>query len=78
MEHTAIKTASKLLQNIYHDDNDDMAYEATVVIKEAENDTDFFLSQLDQVIVICNTLKGAIIKESNNEKISITSSRTRC
>lgn len=64
MEQTAIKTASKLLQKIYHDDNDDMAYADIVVTKEAVNDTDFFLSQLDQVIAICNTLKGAIIKES--------------
>lgn len=64
MEQTAIKIASKLLQKIYHDDNDDMFYQAIVVVKEAENDTDFFLSQLDQVIAICNTLKGAIIKES--------------
>jgi len=64
MEQTAIKTASKFLQKIYHDDNDDMAYTAIVVTKEADNDTDFFLSQLDQVIAICNTLKGAIIKES--------------
>jgi hypothetical protein len=64
MEHTAIKTASKLLQKIYHDNNDDMACVAIVVTKEADNDTDFFLSQLDQVIDICNTLKGAIIKES--------------
>lgn len=64
MEQTAIKTASKLLQKIYHDDNDDMAYAAIVVTKEAVNDTDFFLSQLDQVIAICNTLKGAIIVES--------------
>lgn len=64
MEKTAIKTASKFLQKIYHDDNDDMAYTAIVVTKEADNDTDFFLSQLDLVIAICNTLKGAIIKES--------------
>lgn len=64
MEQTAIKTASKLLQRLYHDDNDDMVLAAIVVTKEADNDTDFFLSQLDQVIVICNTLKGAIIKES--------------
>ena len=64
MEQTAIKIASKLLQNIYHDDNDDMVYGAIVVTKEADNDTDFFLSQLDQVIAICNTLKGAIIMES--------------
>lgn len=64
MEQTAIKTASKLLQKIYHDDNDDMVYAAIVVTKEAANDTDFFLSQLDNVISICNTLKGAIIVES--------------
>lgn len=64
MEQASIKTASKLLQKIYHDDNDDMAYAAIVVTKEAVNDTDFFLSQLDQVIAICNTLKGAIIVES--------------
>lgn len=64
MEQTAIKTASKLLQRIYHNDNDDMVYAAIVVTKEADNDIDFFLSQLDQVIAICNTLKGAIIKES--------------
>lgn len=64
MEQTAIKTASKLLQKIYHDDNNDMVYQAIVVTKEADNDTDFFLSQLDQVIAICKTLKGAIIKES--------------
>lgn len=66
MGQTAIKTASKLLQKIYHNDNDDMVYAAIVVTKEAENDTDFFLSQLDQVIAICNTLKGAIIKESKH------------
>jgi hypothetical protein len=64
MEQTAIKTASKLLQRIYHNDNDDMVYAAIVVTKEADNDTDFFLSQLDLVIAICNTLKGAIIMES--------------
>ena len=64
MKQTAIKTASILLQKIYHDDNDDIAYAAIVVTKEAVNDTDFFLSQLDQVIAICNTLKGAIIVES--------------
>lgn len=64
MEQTAIKTASKLLQKIYHDDNGDMVYAAIVVTKEAVNDTDFFLSQLDNVISICNTLKGAIIVES--------------
>lgn len=64
MEQTAIKIASKFLQKIYHDDNDDMVYTAIVVAKEAANDTDFFLSQLDQVIAFCNTLKGAIIVES--------------
>lgn len=66
MEHTAIKTASKLLQKLYNNDNnvESMTFVGIVVTKEAENDTDFFLSQLDQVIAICNTLKGAIIKES--------------
>ena len=66
MEHTAIKIASKLLQRLYHNDNDAeaMAFVGIVVTMEANNETEFFLSQLDQVIVICNTLKGAIIKES--------------
>lgn len=66
MEQTAIKTASKFLQRIYNDVNNEeaMAWVGLFVTKEAENDTDFFLSQLDEVIKFCNKLKVSISAES--------------
>lgn len=66
MEQTAIKTASKFLQRIYNDVNnaEAMAWVGIVVTKEAENDTDFFLSQLDEVIKFCNKLKICVVAES--------------
>lgn len=44
MEHTAIKIASKLLQRLYHNDNDAeaMAFVGIVVTMEANNETEFF------------------------------------
>lgn len=66
MEQTAIKTASELLQKLYNNDNnaEAMTFVGIVVTKEAENDTDFFLSQLDEVIKFCNKLKIYILAES--------------
>ena len=66
MEQAAIKTASKLLQKIFHDDHqeDALVYVGMIVTKEADNDTDFFLSQLDEVIASCNKLKKGILEES--------------
>ena len=44
MEQTAIKTASKFLQKIYHNDNnaEAMAFVGIVVTMEANNETEFF------------------------------------
>ena len=66
MEQTAIKTASKLLQRLYHNDNnaEAMAFVGTVVTMEANNETEFFLKQLDDVIAFCNKLKVCIVEES--------------
>ena len=66
MEQTAIKTASKLLQKIYNNDNnaEAMTFVGLVLTMEANNDADFFLSQLDDVIAFCNKLKVCILEES--------------
>lgn len=66
MEKTAIKTASKFLQKVYNNGNnaEAMTFVGIVVTKEAENDTDFFLSQLDEVIKFCNKLKACVLEES--------------
>jgi hypothetical protein len=66
MEQTAIKTASKLLQKIYNNDNnaEAMTFVDIVLTMEAINDADFFLSQLDDVIAFCNKLKVCIVEES--------------
>lgn len=66
MEQTAIKTASKLLQKIYHNDNsaEAITFVGTVITMEANNETKFFLSQLDDVIAFCNKLKVCILEES--------------
>lgn len=62
----AIKVASELLLKMYHDDNDAEAMESMGVIltAEADEDVDFFLSALDEVIKFCNELKQDIIDES--------------
>ena len=66
MEKTAIKTAFKFLQKVYNNGNnaEAMTFVGIVVTKEAENDTDFFLSQLDEVIAFCKKLKVGIMEES--------------
>lgn len=62
----AIKVASKLLLKIIHDDNDVDAMESmgTILKAEADENVDFFLSALDQVIKFCDELKKNIIDES--------------
>ena len=62
----AIKVASKLLKKIYHDDNDEEAMECMglILTAEADEDADFFLSALDEVVKFCNELKQDIIDES--------------
>lgn len=66
MEQTAIKTASKLLQRVYHNTNsaECMAFVSIVEVMEEKNETKFFLSQLDDVIAFCNKLKVGILEES--------------
>jgi hypothetical protein len=66
MEQTAIKTASKLLQKIHNNDNnaEAMTFVGIVLTMEANNETEFFLSQLDDVIAFCNKLKVCIVEES--------------
>lgn len=66
MEQTAIKTASKFLQKIFHNDNnaETMEFVGIVVTMEANNETEFFLSKLDDVIAFCNKLKVCIREES--------------
>ena len=66
MEQTAIKTASKLLQRVYHNTNsaETMAFVGIVKVMEEKNETDFFLSQLDEIIAFCKKLKVGIIEES--------------
>lgn len=66
MAQTAIKTASKLLQRIYHNDNsaEAMAFVGIVEVMEEKNETKFFLNQLDDVIAFCNKLKVCILEES--------------
>jgi hypothetical protein len=66
MEQTAIKTASKLLQRVYHNDNnaDAIAFVCIVKVMEEKNETEFFLNQLDDVIAFCNKLKVCIVEES--------------
>ena len=66
MEQTAIKTASKFLQKIYHNDNnaEAMAFVGKVLTMEANKETNFFLLQLEDVIAFCNKLKVCILEES--------------
>lgn len=62
----AMKAASKFLQKIFHTDNDAEAMEcvAQVVTAEAEGNTDFFISSLDEVIKFCEKLKKDVWNES--------------
>lgn len=61
-----MKAASKFLQMIFHTDNDAEAMEciAQVLTAEAEENTDFFISSLDEVIKFCEKLKIEIWNES--------------
>lgn len=65
----AIKIASELLKKIYHDDNDAVAMECIelIISAEADEDADFFLSALDEVIKFCDELKKDIIDESKKK-----------
>jgi len=62
----AIKATSKFLQKIFFTDNDAETMErmAKVLTAEAEGNTDFFLSALDEVIGFCKKLKREILDES--------------
>ena len=62
----AMKAASYFLQKIFFTDNDAGAMEcvAQVLTAEAEENTDFFLSALDEVIGFCEKLKREILDES--------------
>ena len=62
----AMKAASKFLQKIFHTDNDAEVMEcvAQVVTAEAEENTDFFISSLDEVIKFCEKLKKDVWNES--------------
>lgn len=62
----AMKAASKFLQKIFHTDNDAEAMKciAQVVTAEAEENTDFFISSLDEVIKFCEKLKKDVWNES--------------
>lgn len=62
----AMKAASKFLQKIFHTDNDAEVMEcvAQVLTAEAEENTDFFLSALDEVIGFCEKLKREVLDES--------------
>ena len=64
----AMKAASKFLQKIFHTDNDAEAMEciAQVVTAEAEGNTDFFISSLDEVIKFCEKLKKDVWNESKS------------
>ena len=64
----AMKAASKFLQKIFHTDNDAEAMEcvAQVVMAEAEENTDFFISSLDEVIKFCEKLKKDVWNESKS------------
>lgn len=66
MEQTAIKTASKLLQRVYHNTNsvETMVFVSIVKVMEEKNETDFFLSHLDEIIAFCKKLKVGIVEES--------------
>lgn len=62
----AMKAASEFLQKIFFTDNDAEAMElvAQVLTAEAEGNTDFFLSALDEVIGFCEKLKWDVFDES--------------
>ncbi|MDD6017160.1 MAG: hypothetical protein PUC18_12960 [Prevotellaceae bacterium] len=62
----AMAAASKFLQKIFFTDNDAEAMEcvAKVLTAEAEGNTDFFLSALDEVIGFCEKLKWDVLDES--------------
>lgn len=62
----AIKVASELLRKIYCNDDDVDAKECMelIISAETDEDADFFLSALDEVINFCNELKQDIIDES--------------
>lgn len=62
----AMKAASKFLQKIFQTDNDAEAMECVgqVLTAEAEENTDFFLSALDEVIGFCEKLKKEVLNES--------------
>lgn len=62
----AMKAASKFLQKIFSTDNDADAMEcvAQVLTAEADGNTDFFLSALDEVIGFCEKLKREVLDES--------------
>lgn len=61
-----MKAASKFLQKIFFTDNDAEAMEcvAQVLTAEADENTDFFISSLDEVIGFCEKLKREILNES--------------
>lgn len=62
----AMKAASAFLQKIFHADNDAEAMEciAQVLTAEAEGNTDFFISSLDEVIKFCEKLKKEVWTKS--------------
>ena len=64
----AMKVASTFLQKIFHTDNDVEAMEcvAQVITAEADENTDFFISSLDEVIKFCDKLKKEVWNESKN------------
>lgn len=68
MVKPAMKAASKFLQKIFHTDNDVEAMEcvAQVLTAEANEDIDFFISSLDEVIKFCEKLKKEVWNESKN------------
>lgn len=67
----AMKAASAFLQKIFHTDNDAEAMECItqVLTAEAEGNTDFFISSLDEVIKFCEKLKKDVWNESKQIKI---------
>ena len=68
MRKPAIKAASKFLLKIFHTDNDAEAMECVgmIVTAEAEENVDFFICSLDEVIAFCEKLKKEIFNESKS------------
>lgn len=68
MRKPAMRAASLFLQKIFFTDNDAEAMECVgkVLTAEAEENVDFFLCSLDEVIKFCEKLKKGIFNESKS------------